>query len=95
VIASMLSGSEASVLDSQNAKAYENDKEIKQVNALRVAHLKRNVTEFGKVIWEMRKDADPYLGTPHPLPAQSACPDQTCSKHVLCGVVQPSTWTMW
>jgi len=61
VIASMLSGSEANVLDSQNAKAYEHDKDIKVVNQLRLAHLKCSVNDFNKCMWEMKKDADPYI----------------------------------
>jgi len=61
VIAGMLSGSEANVLESQNAKAYENQKEIKQINALRLAHLKCNVLEFNKGMWELKKDSDPFI----------------------------------
>jgi len=61
VIAAMLSGSEANVLESQNAKAYENQREIKLVNALRLAHLKCNVLEFNKCMWDLKKDNDPYI----------------------------------
>jgi len=61
VIANMLSGSEANVLDSQNAKAHENDKDIRIVNQLRLAHLRCDVRAFNSAMWEMKKDADPYL----------------------------------
>lgn len=61
VIASMLSGSEANVLDSQNAKAYEKDKDIVLVNQLRLAHLKCDVNAFNKCMWEMKKEGDPYI----------------------------------
>jgi len=61
VIANMLSGSEANVLDSQNAKAHENDKDIRIVNQLRLAHLRCDVRGFNSAMWEMKKDADPYL----------------------------------
>jgi hypothetical protein len=61
VIASMLSGSEASVLDAQNAKTYEHEKEIKLVKELRTAHSKCDPKAFGMMMWELKKDADPYL----------------------------------
>jgi len=61
VIANMLSGSEANVLDSQNAKAYENDKEIKLVNQLRLSHQRVDVNGFNARMWELKKDGDPYI----------------------------------
>jgi len=61
VISNILSGSEANVLEAQQPKAYEHEKEIKLVNQLRVAHLKRDVQTFNRCMWDLKKDADPYI----------------------------------